>query len=186
MSSGPTKETELSPVKKKFRESPTNFSKADLDSAIFAGVKQALAEQRAELNGIITAAVKAALDDVLLPQILDLRLELKNTIVTITTATGQIEQLEKSVQQIQSRCDSTQSAARQDRDQVNTMRLKIDELSSKVADMEDRSRRSNVRLVGLSEGAEGDNCIAFLKANLPTWIPSLAGRVIKIERAHRL
>lgn len=76
---GATKETELSPVKKKFKESPTSISKADLDSAILAGVKQALAEQRAELNEIVTSAVKAALDDVLLPRILDLRLELKNT-----------------------------------------------------------------------------------------------------------
>lgn len=176
---GATKETELSPVKKKFKESSTSISKADLDSAILAGVKQALAEQRAELNEIVTAAVKAALDDVLLPQILDLRLELKNTTDTITTATGQIEQLEKSVQRLQSRCDSTQSAARHDRDQVSAM-------NSKVADMEDRSRRSNLRLVGLSEGVEGDNCITFLKANLPTWIPSVADRDIKIERAHRL
>lgn len=183
---GATKETEFLPIKKKFKESQTSISKTDLDNAILAGVKQALVEQRAELNQTVTAAVKAALDDVLLPQIMDLRLELKNTTDTITSATGQIEQLEKSVHRLQSRCDSTQSAARHDRDQINAMRLKIDELCSKVADMEDRSRRSNLRLVGLREGAEGDNCIAFLKANLSTWIPSVANRDIKIERAHRL
>lgn len=186
LTNGATKETDQSPLKKRFKESSTSISRADLDSAILAGVKQALAEQRAELNTIVTAAVKAALDDILLPQISDLRLELKNTTDTITTATGQIEQLEKSVKRLQSRCDSTQSAARHDRDQVTTMRLKIDELHTKLADMEDRSRRSNLRLVGLSEGVEGENCMAFLKANLPNWIPAVAGRDIKIERAHRL
>ncbi|KAL2086011.1 hypothetical protein ACEWY4_019331 [Coilia grayii] len=180
------KEGEHSPIKKKFKESAPSISKADLDSAILAGVKQALAEQRAELNSIVTAAVKAALDDVLLPQISDLRMQLKNTSDTITTTTNQVEGLERSVQRLQSRCDSTQSAARHDRDQVNAMRLKLDELSAKLSEMEDRSRRSNLRLIGLKEGQEGDDCIGFLKANLPIWIPSLADRDIKIERAHRL
>lgn len=32
------------------------------------------------------------------------------------------------------------------------MRLKIDELSSKLTDMEDQSRHCNLRVVGLTEG----------------------------------
>lgn len=52
--------------------------------------------------------------------------------------------------------------------------------------MEDRNRRSNLRLVGLPESEEGSDPIRFLKKFLPLWIPSLAGREIKIERAHRL
>lgn len=39
---------------------------------------------------------------------------------------------------------------------------------------------------GLSEGVEGENCIAFLTANLPTWIPAVVGGDISIERAHPL
>lgn len=184
--SDPTKDAESSPQKKRFKDSSTSISKAELESAILAGVKQALAEQRTELNTIVTTAVKATLDDVLLPQISDLRLELKNTNDTLATTTDQIEQLEKSVKRVQSRCDSTQAAARQDRDQVAAMRMAIDELRNKLAEMEDRSRRSNLRLVGLSEGAEGDNCIAFLKKNLAKWIPALMGQDIRIERAHRV
>lgn len=185
-SSGPTKDAERSPQKKKFKETSTSISREELECAILAGVKQALAEQRAELNTIVTTAVRSALDDVLLPQITDLRLELKNTNDTVTSATDQIEQLEMSVKRVQSRCDSTQSAARQDRDQVAAMRMTIDELHSKLAEMEDRSRRNNLRLVGLSEGAEGDHCISFLKESLPKWIPALMGQDIKIERAHRV
>ncbi len=55
-----------------------------------------------------------------------------------------------------------------------------------MTDMEDRSRRNNVRLVGLPEGAEGSNVAGFLRVNLSKWIPSLKGRNIEIDRAHRV
>ncbi len=52
--------------------------------------------------------------------------------------------------------------------------------------MEDRSRRNNVRPVGLPEGMEGPDAAGFLRANLSKWIPSLRGRDIEIDRAHRV
>ncbi len=53
-----------------------------------------------------------------------------------------------------------------------------------MTDIEDRSRRNNVRLVGLPEGTEGSNAAGFLRVNLSKWIPSLRGRDIEIDRAH--
>ncbi len=122
----------------------------------------------------------------LTPQILDLKREIENTNKAVTAVTGQIEQMGKSVSLLQSRYDTIQAAVRKDRDQISHLESKFDDITLKIADMEDRSRRSNVRLVGLREGVEGDDCIAFLKANLPKWIPSIANREIKIERAHRI
>ncbi len=55
-----------------------------------------------------------------------------------------------------------------------------------MTDMEDRCRRNNVRLVGLPEGMEGPDTASFLRANLSKWIPSLRGRDIEIDRAHRV
>ncbi len=56
-----------------------------------------------------------------------------------------------------------------------------------MTDIEDRSRRNNVRLVGLPEGAEGSDVAGFLRVNLSKWIPSLKGRDnIEIDRAHRM
>ncbi len=55
-----------------------------------------------------------------------------------------------------------------------------------MTDIEDRGRRNNVRLVGLPEGAEGTNAAGFLRVNLSKWIPSLRGRDIEIDRAHRM
>ncbi len=181
-----TREDATSPIKKKFRESSTAISRAELDGAILAGVKQALSEQQTDLDRIVTVAIKSAIDDVLTPQILDLKREIENTNKAVTAVTGQIEQMGKSVSLLQSRYDTIQAAVRKDRDQISHLESKFDDITLKIADMEDRSRRSNVRLVGLREGVEGDDCIAFLKANLPKWIPSIATREIKIERAHRI
>ncbi len=55
-----------------------------------------------------------------------------------------------------------------------------------MTDIEDRSRRNNVRQVGLPEGAEGSNAAGFLRVNLSKWIPPLKGRDIEIDRAHRV
>ncbi len=55
-----------------------------------------------------------------------------------------------------------------------------------MTDMEDRSRRNNMRLVGLPEGVEGSDAAGFLRVNLSRWIPSLGGRDIEIDQAHRV
>ncbi len=39
---------------------------------------------------------------------------------------------------------------------------------------------------GLPEGAEGPDAAGFLRVNLSKWIPSLRGRDIEIDRAHRV
>ncbi len=52
--------------------------------------------------------------------------------------------------------------------------------------MEDRCRRNNVRLVGLPEGTRVPDAAGFLRANLSKWIPSLRGRDIEINQAHRI
>lgn len=51
--------------------------------------------------------------------------------------------------------------------------------------LEDRSRRSILRITGLSEESEGRNCVSFLQEHLPRWLPALANKHIEIERAHR-
>ncbi len=40
--------------------------------------------------------------------------------------------------------------------------------------------------MGLPEGVEGSNAAGFLRVNLSKWIPSLKGRNIEIDRAHRV
>lgn len=64
---------------------------------------------------------------------------------------------------------------------------KIKSLSAKTEDLENHSRRSNIRLVGLPEKAEGRDTCGFLEK----WLPDALGmeplRVpLIIERAHRI
>lgn len=66
---------------------------------------------------------------------------------------------------------------------------KISLLTSCVDDLESRSRRDNIRITNLKEGAEGTIPIRFFE----TWLPSLLGldkgsgavKRIKMDRAHR-
>ncbi|KAL1252707.1 hypothetical protein QQF64_017400 [Cirrhinus molitorella] len=60
----------------------------------------------------------------------------------------------------------------------------LEELQEKIWLYEDKARQNNLRLVGLPEGAEGGNVIQFLQTQ--KWLPALQGKVIEIERAHRL
>lgn len=63
----------------------------------------------------------------------------------------------------------------------------VSELTSKVDDLENRSRRSNLRLINLPEKIEKGNAAAFLE----NWLPAVLGpetfpAPLVIERAHRL
>lgn len=69
----------------------------------------------------------------------------------------------------------------------SSLQKKVHELTLKLDDLENRHRRSNLRLIGLPEGTEGGDAVSFLQ----TWLPEVLGTdalpsPIIIERAHRL
>ena len=68
-----------------------------------------------------------------------------------------------------------------------SLQKKVQELTLKLDDLENRHRRSNLRLIGLPEKTEGGDAAAFLQ----TWLPEIFGpdtfpSPVVIERAHRL
>ncbi len=70
---------------------------------------------------------------------------------------------------------------------VNKLESKNKNLEDKLVDLETRSRLNNLRLVGLPEGAEGQDPCSFLEK----WIPEVLNAVMLqssgiIERAHRI
>ncbi len=91
-----------------------------------------------------------------------------------------------AAKQTHDRVDSVQATTREDRNAVMELRNQLERLTEKMTDMEDKSRRNNVRLVGLPEGMEGSDVAGFLRLNLSKWIPSLKGHNIEIDRAHRV
>lgn len=62
----------------------------------------------------------------------------------------------------------------------------LETMKLKLADMEDRSRRCNVRITGLPEGLKGSNAIQFLTNSLPKWFPTLGNLQGEIMHAHRV
>ncbi len=178
------RDIQQSPMKKKFKDS--TISREDLDNAIANAVKLALKEQQSTLNSVVNSAVRDAVDSVLIPALRELREDIQATNKSVKELREELEAIATAAKQTRDRVDSVQAASREDRRTVTDLRNQLERLTEKMTDMEDRSRRNNVRLVGLPEGAEGSNAAGFLRVHLSKWIPSLRGRDIEIDRAHRV
>ncbi len=173
-----------SPIKKKFKYS--TISREDLDDAIANGVKLALKEQQSTLDLVVALAVRDAVDSVLTPALRELREDIQATNKSVKEIREELEAIDTAAKQTRDRVDSVQAAALEDRRTVTDLRNQLERLTEKMRDIEDRSRRNNVRLVGLPEGVEGSNAAGFLRVNLSKWIPSLKGRNIEIDRVHHV
>ncbi|KAJ1207983.1 hypothetical protein NDU88_003373 [Pleurodeles waltl] len=59
-------------------------------------------------------------------------------------------------------------------------------LRSRLTDLEDRSRRNNIRLLGILEGTEGTDIPSYLGDMLPKLTDSIFDPPLEFQRAHRL
>ncbi len=175
------REIEQSPMKKKFRDSA--ISSEELDSAIASRIELAFKEHQSTLNSVVNSAVRDAMDSVLIPALRELREDILATNKSVRELREEFEAIVTKTKQTRDRVDSVQAAADLT---VTDLKDQLERLTEKMTDMEDRCRRNNVRLVGLPEGMEGPDAAVFLRANLSKWIPSLRGRDIEIDRAHRV
>ncbi len=126
------------------------------------------------------------MDSVLIPALRELREDIQATNKSVKELREEFEAIATETKQTRDRVDSVQADAREDRRTVMDLRNQLEKLTEKMTDMEDRCRRNNFRLVGLPEAAEGSDAAGFLRVNLSKWIPSLRGRDIEIDRAHRV
>ncbi len=162
------------------------ISREDLKDAIASGIELALKERQSTLNSVVNSAVRDAMDSVLIPALCKLREDIQATNKSVKELREEFEAIATEAKQTRDRVDSVQAAAREDRRTVTDLRNQLERLTEKMMDIEDRCRRNNMRLVGLTEGAEGPDTAVFLRVNLSKWIPSLRGRDIEIDRAHRV
>ncbi|KAK7938362.1 hypothetical protein WMY93_001688 [Mugilogobius chulae] len=105
-----------------------------------------------------------------------------------------IRGVQNEIQLIATRVSQTEDRIGNNEDDIATLKKdnctlkgELEALTRKVDDLENRSRRSNLRLVGLPEKAEGRDMCSFLVK----WIPEVLGTVsfpgpLIIERAHRI
>ncbi len=173
-----------SPIKKKFRDS--TISREDIDEAIANGIKLKFKEQQSTLDSVVTSAVRDAVDSVLIPALRKLREDIQATNNSVKELREEFEAMAATAKQTHDHVDSVQATAHEDRNAVTDLRNQLERLTEKMTDMEDKSRRNNIWLVGLPEGMEGSDVAGFLRINLSKWIPSLKGRNIEIDRAHHV
>lgn len=62
---------------------------------------------------------------------------------------------------------------------------RLERYQNKIIDLETRSRRRNIRIVGLQEGAEDGDLIAYFGKLFHTLFPTILSQPPAIERAHR-
>lgn len=88
------------------------------------------------------------------------------------------------VTQAEARISTTEDSVTTLQTKVQSLEGKNKDLEEKILDLEARSRRSNLRLVNLPEGAEGEDACTFLES----WIPEVLELRAKptVERAHRI
>lgn len=92
----------------------------------------------------------------------------------------------QSVLALVARMDSVMSEQREQKRAINDHSSQLETMEKKLAELEDRSRQNNIRLVGLPEGIEGGDPIGFIQKAIKDWFPSLANSEIEVERAHRI
>ena len=107
--------------------------------------------------------------------------------VTVSRMESEFVGLTNSLTSLSKRSDIIQSDLRAQRQVSQFHKEKIQTIEERLAEQEDHTHRSNLRLLFLAEGEEGGDMIHFLQHQLPIWLPSLSSRgAMEIERAHRI
>lgn len=74
-----------------------------------------------------------------------------------------VEQVENRVTEAETRISAVEDTVSRDNADLNQMKKMLDAALEKIDDLENRSRRCNIRIVGLPEGEEGTIPILFLR-----------------------
>ncbi|KAK7945536.1 hypothetical protein WMY93_001264 [Mugilogobius chulae] len=111
-------------------------------------------------------------------------LQREHTLANIEQA---VSTLSEQVQEMETRIGANEDNVTDALARISKMEKEIVFLREKSDDLENRSRRSNVRLINVPEKAEGNNMVIYIER----LIPRLFGQEhfptpVTIERAHRL
>lgn len=98
----------------------------------------------------------------------------------------QLAEVTNKVTHIESKMAEYCTAQNSIADQVNDHSEEISQLKMKIADLEDRSRRNNLKFRGIPENVSNNNLTHFIQEFIKTLLPLCSERDIEIDRAHRL
>lgn len=137
------------------------------------------------------SSVETAGGNMIMKAITDMRDEFSANFTGVLTA---IQGIKHDFNEFSNRLAEAEQRIGDTEDNVTTLQKSVADLqkqvlslSAKTEDQENRSRRNNLRLINLPEGAEGRVAAAFLES----WLPEVFGAdsfpyPVFVERAHRL
>lgn len=116
--------------------------------------------------------------------------KMASSIATLETNLSEVKQNvssnTKRTEEAENRIAAAEELTEKNQTELTKAMKKIASLESKAEDLENRSRRKNLRLFGLREGAEGSRpLLEFMQEMLPRWLGSDTGRSFILERVHR-
>lgn len=178
------------PAKKAQNKPKANFSPSEEDDVSDAN---SLANSTGDASPVLHVDMATgAVQNMDVIQILDgIRNDFSTKIDVVLKA---IQDVKRDVQDFSARMDEAEVRISSVEDTVNSEKGKTDLLAKQVTlltnkldELENRSRRSNLRLVNMPEKVEGNDAVAFLEKWLPEVLgPATFTRPPLIERAHRL
>ncbi len=104
----------------------------------------------------------------------------------ISEISGKLDNMIKRVVEAEQRISDLEDNQVNNSTRLGSIDSTLQKALERIEDLENRSRRQNIRIVGLKEGIEGGDPIVFFETWIPTTLNMNAkdGR-IKLERAHR-
>uniref|UniRef100_H3AKL6 L1 transposable element RRM domain-containing protein n=1 Tax=Latimeria chalumnae TaxID=7897 RepID=H3AKL6_LATCH len=105
---------------------------------------------------------------------------------SISSMDKKMEAFTKGLDEAEHRLGNTEDSVHGLETTVQQLQETVVKLQEKTDDLENRSRRRNLRLVGLPEGEEGKDPSPFLESWLPSFLnlPDLSNN-LEVERAHQ-
>uniref|UniRef100_A0A3B3III1 L1 transposable element RRM domain-containing protein n=1 Tax=Oryzias latipes TaxID=8090 RepID=A0A3B3III1_ORYLA len=143
--------------------------------------------QPASLNASLESSAAASIAQTVTERIGELMeekfLDLRSTVDRLN---GRIDDNTRRITESENRISEDEDRITSLENQVSELQQKVKTLTERCDDGENRSRRENIRIIGLKEGSEGQSSVTFFES----WLPEVLGmetkrRVIKLDRAHR-
>uniref|UniRef100_H3A583 L1 transposable element RRM domain-containing protein n=1 Tax=Latimeria chalumnae TaxID=7897 RepID=H3A583_LATCH len=104
---------------------------------------------------------------------------------TILSMDKKMEAFTKRINEVEHRVGDAEDSIHNVDTSIQDLQAKIVWLQEKADDLENHSQQYNLRLVGLPEGEEGKDPVAFLEDWLPSFLNLPEQGKIEIERAHQ-
>ncbi|KAJ1110312.1 hypothetical protein NDU88_007665 [Pleurodeles waltl] len=140
-------------------------------------------------SGAAGAAGKHSWRQRILQEITAVSRRIEGMDASITSLTLETKSMRSDIAGVQSRVTGLEQRMGLLETQINTSQEREQDflyLRSKLTDMEDRSQRDNIRLLGNPENEEGSDMQAFLSSTLPKMTSLDFDPPLEFQRAHRV